>query len=212
MGVFPEPARCADDVGGLMLATTIRTRRQGRSRATCALALGLLAGFGLPQAAIAPAFFAPAAQAHDRIETSPKTETALIAAPPTEARSAWNGLPLPEQDPPTTALIADNLAALPRVTQEAGEDAVRFGQRSVPLKVVDTIVKASEEAGVDPVYMMALADKALDARLSARRPKPVPPSEPEAEPDGDEAAPEEEMSDEDKQKLLEMYGRDNGEG
>ena len=159
MGVFPEPARCADDVGGLMLATTTRTRRQGRSRATCALALGLLAGFGLPQAAIAPAFFVPAAQAHDRIESSPKTETALIAAPPTEARSAWNGLPLPEQDPPTTDLIADNLATLPRVTQEDGEDAVRFGQRSVPLKVVDTIVKASEEAGVDPVYMMALADK-----------------------------------------------------
>ena len=54
--------------------------------------------------------------------------------------------------------------------------------------------------------VMALADKALDARLSARRPKPVPPPEPEAEPDGDEAAPDEEMSDEDKAKLLEMYG------
>ena len=159
MGVFPEPALCADDVGGLMLATTTRTRRLARRRATGALALGLLAGFGLPQSAKAPAFFATAAQAHDRIENSPKAETALTAAAPTEARSAWNGLPLPEQDPPTTALIEDNLAALPRVTQKAGEDAVRFGERSVPLKVVDTIVKASEEAGVDPVYMMALADK-----------------------------------------------------
>ncbi|MGC5778960.1 transglycosylase SLT domain-containing protein [Methylobacterium sp. NFXW15] len=159
MGVFPEPALCADDVGGLMLATTTRTRRFARRRATGALALGLLAGFGLPQSAKAPAFFATAAQAHDRIENSPKAETALTAAAPTETRSAWNGLPLPEQDPPTTALIEDNLAALPRVTQKAGEDAVRFGERSVPLKVVDTIVKASEEAGVDPVYMMALADK-----------------------------------------------------
>ncbi|GJE37580.1 transglycosylase SLT domain-containing protein [Methylobacterium persicinum] len=188
MGVFPEPARRADDVGGRVPATTCRTHRvedegviwlpsrggkrglngggsirtarpSRRRRATGTLALGLLAGFGLPQAAIAPAYFAPAAQAHDRIDANPKAASALTAAPPTESRSAWNGLPLPEQDPPTTALIEDNLAALPRVTQEDGEDAVKFGQRSVPLKVVDTIVKASEEAGVDPVYMMALADK-----------------------------------------------------
>jgi hypothetical protein len=76
-----------------------------------------------------------------------------------EAYAAWSGLPVPEQEPATTALIQDNLAALPRVTQEQGEAAVRFGQRSVPGKVVDTIVKASDEAGVDPVYMMALADK-----------------------------------------------------
>lgn len=168
MGVFPEPALCADDVGGLMLATTLRTRRLARRRATGALALGLLAGFGLPQSAKAPAFFATAAQAHDRIDNSPKAETALTAAAPTEARSAWNGLPLPEQDPPTTALIEDNLAALPRVTQKAGEDAVRFGERSVPLKVVDTIVKASEEAGVDPVYMMALADKESSFETDAK--------------------------------------------
>lgn len=188
MGVFPEPARRADDVGGRVPETTCRTRpvedhgvtwlpsrgggralkgggtlkrlRPSRRRsASGALALGLLAGFGLPQAAIAPAFFAPAAQAHDRIDANPKAASALTAAPPTEGQSAWNGLPLPEQDPPTSALIEDNLAALPRVTQEDGEDAVRFGQRSVPLKVVDTIVKVSEEAGVDPVYMMALADK-----------------------------------------------------
>lgn len=188
MGVFPEPARRADDVGGRVPETTCRThrvenegvtwlpsrsgpralkggvslggvRRRSRRTATGALALGLVAGFGLPQGANAPAFFAPAAQAHDRIDTSPKAAAALTAAPPTESRSAWNGLPLPEQDPPTTALIEDNLASLPQVTQEDGEDAVRFGPRTVPLKVVDTIVKASEEAGVDPVYMMALADK-----------------------------------------------------
>ncbi|WP_409564382.1 transglycosylase SLT domain-containing protein [Methylobacterium sp. J-076] len=133
--------------------------RRSRLVARAALALGMLGGFGLPQGAIAPAFFAPSAQAHDGIDPNPKAAFALAATPPTEGRSAWNGLPLPEQDPPTTALIEDNLAALPRVTQEDGEDAVRFGPRSVPLKVVDTIVKASEEAGVDPVYMMALADK-----------------------------------------------------
>jgi hypothetical protein len=189
MGVFPEPARCADDVSRLVpIASHIEDetvawlpragrgterrslRRTGQNRIrrlSGTLVLGLIAGFGLPQAAFAPAYFAPAAQAHDRVDTSPRAAQALArsamdAAPieaSSEAYAAWSGLPVPEQEPATTALIQDNLAALPRVTQEQGEAAVRFGQRSVPGKVVDTIVKASDEAGVDPVYMMALADK-----------------------------------------------------
>jgi hypothetical protein len=126
--------------------------------------LGLVAGLGVPQATVAPvfiaqSFMAPAAQAHDRIVTNPKAETQVAGAPLLTASAALDALPLPEQDPPTTALIADDLASLPRLTQAAGEDAVRFGPHNVPLKVVDTIVKTSEEAGVDPVYMMALADK-----------------------------------------------------
>ncbi len=226
MGVFPEPARRADDVsrlvpntsrsedeavawlpraGGQMMRRssrqTSRTRlRQVTGRVTGTVALGLVAGFGLPQAAFAPAFFAPAAQAHDRVDTSPRAAQALAARTPvqdtvtpemsaqdmalrssldqdptqdlaqdaqqdaqqdagTDAALRWNGLPVPEQEPATTALIQDDLAALPRVTQTQGEDAVQFGERTVPRKVVDTIVKASDEAGVDPVYMMALADK-----------------------------------------------------
>ncbi|WP_210032237.1 transglycosylase SLT domain-containing protein [Methylobacterium sp. PvR107] len=190
MGVFPEPARCADDVSRLApivsqsedetvawlpragRGTERRSlRRRGQNgirRLSGTLALGLIAGFGLPQAAFAPAYFAPAAQAHDRVDTSPRAaqtlasstrEAAPIEAASSEAYAAWSGLPVPEQEPATTALIQDNLAALPRVTQEQGEAAVQFGARSVPGKVVDTIVKASDEAGVDPVYMMALADK-----------------------------------------------------
>ncbi|MET3483011.1 hypothetical protein ABIC70_002529 [Methylobacterium sp. 1973] len=144
-------------------------RRTGLGRISGTLALGLVAGLGLPQAAFAPAYFAPAAQAHDRIDTSPRAaqvlaQTASQPAAPTVApdepvQNTWNGLPVPEQEPATTALIQEDLAALPRVTQEQGQDAVKFGERSVPRKVVDTIVKASDEAGVDPVYMMALADK-----------------------------------------------------
>ncbi|MCJ2095002.1 transglycosylase SLT domain-containing protein [Methylobacterium sp. J-072] len=156
-------------------------RRSGLRRLTGTLALGFVAGFGLPQAAFAPAFFAPSAQAHDRIDTSPRVAQALAAegeigwtqagepdqglrsgfsdAAPVESPDAWTGLPIEDQEPATAALIQDDLATLPRVTQEQGEDAVRFGERSVPRKVVDTIVKASDEAGVDPVYMMALADK-----------------------------------------------------
>lgn len=192
MGVFPEPARCADDVNRLVPPTLNGTghiedeavawlpragrgtgrrslRRTGLGRISGTLALGLVAGLGLPQAAFAPAYFAPAAQAHDRIDTSPRAAQGLAqtasqpAAPAVAAdepvQNTWNGLPVPEQEPATTALIQEDLAALPRVTQEQGQDAVKFGERSVPRKVVDTIVKASDEAGVDPVYMMALADK-----------------------------------------------------
>ncbi|KAA0124667.1 lytic transglycosylase domain-containing protein [Methylobacterium sp. P1-11] len=189
MGVFPEPARRADDVSRLVPQTLNGTgrfedeavawlpragrgtgrrslRRTGLGRISGTLALGLVAGFGLPQAAFAPAYFAPSAQAHDRVDASPRAAQAL-ARPDSQASAsaaapdadAWNGLPVPEQEPATTALIQDDLAALPRVTQEQGRDAVKFGERSVPRKVVDTIVKASDEAGVDPVYMMALADK-----------------------------------------------------
>ncbi|KZC01222.1 hypothetical protein AU375_02507 [Methylobacterium radiotolerans] len=188
MGVFPEPARRADDVSRLVPQTLTGTghfgdeavawlpragretgrrslRRTGLGRISGTLALGLVAGFGLPQAAFAPAYFAPAAQAHDRVDTSPRAAQALaqrasepaVPAEAPAAKDAWNGLPVPEQEPATTALIQEDLAALPRVTQE--QDAVKFGERSVPRKVVDTIVKASDEAGVDPVYMMALADK-----------------------------------------------------
>jgi len=218
MGVFPEPAHRADDVSRLVpnasrfedeavawlpragrkmgrrsSRPTHRNRlRQVTGKVTGTVALGLVAGFGLPQAAFAPAYFAPTAQAHDRVDTSPRAAQALTARTqmqetavpepsgrdmalrstldqdlPQDAQQGasadaalrWNGLPVPEQEPATTALIQDDLAALPRVTQAQGEDAVRFGERTVPRKVVDTIVKASDEAGVDPVYMMALADK-----------------------------------------------------
>lgn len=187
MGVFPEPAHRADDVSRLVPSETIhdensvawlpRAARRDRRRSfangrTLTLAAALLAGLSLPQTA-----FAPAASAHDRIDTGARAAQALAAetakvpaegSGPVEVSletsldtslEAWSGVPLVEQEPATAAIIADDLDALPRPVQDAGEDKVRFGATSVPRKVVDTILKASEEAGVDPVYMMALADK-----------------------------------------------------
>lgn len=53
--------------------------------------------------------------------------------------------------------------------------------------------------------VMALADKALDAKLVARKPKPAPEPEP-VEPDGDEPMPEDgELTDEEKEKLASLY-------
>ncbi len=39
------------------------------------------------------------------------------------------------------------------------EDLMVFGEMRVPRWIVDSVLRASEQTGVDPVYMMALADK-----------------------------------------------------
>lgn len=175
MGVFPEPARCADDVGRAVPSETAcadetvawlaRTacgthrneagfiRRAARRRAAATLLAALLAGFALPHTA-----FAPAASAHDRIDARPRAAAELARGAPSENPAAWAGIPVIEQEPATTALIAGDLAALPQPAADT-DATIRFGKVGVPRRIVDTILKASAEAGVDPVYLMALADK-----------------------------------------------------
>ncbi|WP_336486058.1 transglycosylase SLT domain-containing protein [Methylobacterium nigriterrae] len=76
-----------------------------------------------------------------------------------EKPANWGGVPLLEQEPATTVLIESDLAALPQPRNGSGDEVLRFGDMSVPRSIVETILRASAEAGVDPVYMMALADK-----------------------------------------------------
>ncbi|WP_375454859.1 transglycosylase SLT domain-containing protein [uncultured Methylobacterium sp.] len=172
MGVFPEPARCADDVCRRVPGATDnedntvawlprRTRRNearsirsaARRRAAATVLAALLAGFALPQTA-----FAPAAFAHDRIDASPRAAAELARGAPSGNPAAWAGIAVLEQEPATTALIAGDLAALPQPAADT-DATIRFGKVGVPRRIVDTILKASAEAGVDPVYLMALADK-----------------------------------------------------
>ncbi len=187
MGVFPEPAHRADDVSRLVPCETVcedqtvawlpravrghERRRFATTRRSATLVAALLAGLALPQTA-----FAPVAAAHDRIDLSPRAAQAFEAQAAAETVGAagstdetpqdetgsdavWTGVPVPEQEPATTALIENDLAALPQPVKDASEEKLKFGPMSVPRRVVDTILRASEEAGVDPVYMMALADK-----------------------------------------------------
>lgn len=51
------------------------------------------------------------------------------------------------------------LAALERAARWPGNDTLRFGPMAVPRALVDTVMHASIMTDVDPVYMMALADK-----------------------------------------------------
>ncbi len=188
MGVFPEPALCADDVSRLVPNETVTgsdtAARPSRTalgkrctkgrilsrltrRTAATLVAGLVLGSTLPQNALAPA-----ASAHDRIDERAFTAQTLARqaqmqpaetqAPSLEAQPEpgidWAGVPLIEQEPATLALIETDLAALPKPRGEAG-DALRFGDMTVPRDIVETILRAASETGVDPVYMMALADK-----------------------------------------------------
>lgn len=127
---------------------------------------GLVLAAVLASVALAPG---PQASAHGRLDESPAGARVLEAGA-ADRLADWSGVPLLEQVPATTAIIEGALAALPRPKAQAdggaGDDAVRFGDTSVPRRVVETILRAASETGVDPVYMMALADK--ESRFDAR--------------------------------------------
>ncbi|WP_409565294.1 lytic transglycosylase domain-containing protein [Methylobacterium sp. J-078] len=175
MGVFPEPALCADDVSRLVPNETFhaddtvawlpRTERKMRRnlaalgrRTLATLLAGLLLGTALPQNALAPA-----AAAHDRIDERALTAQGLqrgqFENADTSNAADWRGVPVVEQEPATLDLIESDLANLAPSRDASGTERLRFGDMAVPREIVDTILRAAAETGVDPVYMMALADK-----------------------------------------------------
>ncbi len=189
MGAFPEPALCADDVRGaapetppvawpgrdlrrLDRVSAAGPRRTGGAARTLALRLtvGLTLGAALPQAALAPA-----ASAHDRAPGMAEA-AGLGGVASALAAKTWNGVSLPVESPATTALIADDLAELaspsgtsgldlagalndPALEVRAPTETLRFDRVAIPRWLVETILRAASETGVDPVYLMALADK-----------------------------------------------------
>ncbi|KQP34132.1 lytic transglycosylase [Methylobacterium sp. Leaf102] len=173
MGVFPEPAPCADDVSRLVPNETFsadpsvawlpRTERRARRtlakagrRTLATLVAGLVIGAALPQNALAPA-----AAAHARIDERDFAIRTSVRPQVEHQPNAqdWAGVPVIEQEPATLALIADDLATLVPIRDGAGTERLRFGDMAVPREIVETILRAASETGVDPVYMMALADK-----------------------------------------------------
>ncbi|GJE28472.1 transglycosylase SLT domain-containing protein [Methylobacterium organophilum] len=173
MGVHPEPARRADDVSRLVSGgSLVRNNTAGATprhdasaakrspssvrrtrRILASLALGLSIGGALPQGALAPA-----ASAHDGgdaiVRAAAETHAVLR---PEGAPADWGGVPLLDQEPATLSIIESDLAGLTQ--KNVDEDALRFGDMSVSRGLVETILRAAADTGVDPVYMMALADK-----------------------------------------------------
>jgi hypothetical protein len=70
--------------------------------------------------------------------------------------------------------MAPRIAA-PSVEELAGEaqraevdEFLRFGSRDLPRRLVETILRAAENTGVDPIYLMALADKESSFRTNVK--------------------------------------------
>ncbi|GEP01676.1 transglycosylase SLT domain-containing protein [Methylobacterium haplocladii] len=157
MGVFPEPALCADDVSRLVpmgsddVNDTKPAKPHAFSRSTSLRKVkrgffaGLIAGLALGVAL-------PAALANDRIESSIAAQLGNGDRP-----AEWGGETLRSQEPLTQAMLDNHPGTPPDPKLDA--DVLRFGEMSVPRPLAATIVRASEATGVDPVYMMALADK-----------------------------------------------------
>jgi hypothetical protein len=89
-------------------------------------------------------------------------------APTAAARASLEALQLPSLPEVAVAvpLPAAGLAAAPRraeigleAAREELEQFLRFGKREVPRPIVNAIVKAALLTKVDPIYLMALADK-----------------------------------------------------
>jgi hypothetical protein len=157
MGVYPEPALCADDVSRLVpcgsLASADAVARRATSRAGSAARLSL--------AVLASLVLLSAPRAADATEGDIAAAVpALVRADlrPAHAEPEWGGSALLGQDDAVSAPAARAQGAM-GAPRDGDEDVLRFGDMSVPRDLAATIVRASEATGVDPVYMMALADK-----------------------------------------------------
>ena len=163
MGVYPEPALCADDARGLVsnviqgasrdtetaaclgaARTVLSTVSGSPRRLLAALALGLSLAAPLPAAA------------HGNAARDIPAGLDLRLG---DASQAWGEESLLDEDSAAQAITAAGRADLTRSAADFGEDVMRFGERNVPRPLVETILRAAAATGVDPVYMMALADK-----------------------------------------------------
>lgn len=158
MGVYPEPALSADDANRLVPS--------GSNEVSKAVAIPARTEFsldGLKRRLLAGLFMAfalggvvPTAMAHQGIDSTdaPLLRKDLRAK---VQRTEWGGEALNGEDSLAQAVMDHHPATPPE--PKADTDTLHFGDMSVPRALVETILRASEATGVDPVYMMALADK-----------------------------------------------------
>ncbi|MEH3118984.1 MAG: transglycosylase SLT domain-containing protein [Methylorubrum populi] len=159
MGVYPEPAPRADDVSRLVpcgSATSNAAARPPRGRSPLVRRLAAVTA-GVTLLAAAP----QAVSAYESDGATPASIPLMVRADlrPAGAEAEWGGTALLGQDSGLTAPIERMQASLANPRLDNDDEILRFGEMSVPRPLVETILKASEVTGVDPVYMMALADK-----------------------------------------------------
>ncbi|BCM81844.1 hypothetical protein mvi_03050 [Methylobacterium indicum] len=113
-------------------------------------------------------------------DAAPGTGTASLQDMPAHEKSiqeaSLKAVPLSDASLPQAATLADTPSplddiSLPEVTampEETEDGRVIFGDKKVPRALVETIVRAARETEVDPVYLMALADKESTFQPSVR--------------------------------------------
>ncbi|KMO43276.1 lytic transglycosylase [Methylobacterium tarhaniae] len=173
MGVYPEPAPCADDAGRLVPEAGTDTIRwldareghhsgaRGRTlsvaallgrKAAAALAVGVAFAACLPQDAVAPA-----AEAHDRIDlAAPRPPLALRGLSPD-----WPGPALIEETPSTTALIRDDLERLQQDSRQASlQDPSLHDEipQAFPYEVQQEPTRVEDAARTEPTLPEVTAD------------------------------------------------------
>ena len=160
MGVYPEPALCADDVCRLAPSDAsgfaFRALRQTVTKRTRSLRSGRLWHDVLTVMVVAATFCSGAATAR---ETAPSGLFARSDQRSAETSSEWGGAKPLHRERAVGTIIDGSAADLSKPKPATAESVVRFGEKSVPRPLVEQIVRAAEATGVDPVYMMALADK-----------------------------------------------------
>lgn len=125
------------------------------ARATVLFGLGSVASGVISGSAMGPA--GPAHAAVERIEATPRAPLAMVI----------------EAAPTITAMPSlPTLATEQEVSFEAqrleAEEFLRFGSRELPLRLVETIVRAANATEVDAIYLMALADKESSFRTDVK--------------------------------------------
>jgi hypothetical protein len=127
---------------------------------TVSLGLGAFLTFGTAGAAVGPAAASTAeteaqALAPEAVEAQFPTVEAVTAAPITVV--ADDHRVAPQAAPAVVASAAASVE--PAAPARDPQELIQFDGMRVPRWIVETILRASEDTGVDPVYMMALADK-----------------------------------------------------
>jgi hypothetical protein len=116
-------------------------------RATALIGAGCLAVGLLPNSALAP--------------VSPAVASIRLTVDPPQ--------PVSIELPAGPAIAAPSLEELAGDRQRAEvEEFLRFGSRDLPRRLVETILRAAADTGVDPIYLMALADKESSFRTSVK--------------------------------------------
>ena len=144
-------------VRSTLLQDALRATGRGgaRIRRTAAvIGFGCLTTGLMPNSAIGPV--SPALASIERLPPVPAAPLSLDTAP------------VPVFAPSAEEVAAERDEAAFERQRDEVEKFLRFGSRDLPRRLVETLVRAARATRVDPIYLMALADKESSFRTDVR--------------------------------------------